>query len=172
MNTTGRSPSPAVRIWSILAVLSLSASCASMSGSESPRVSLVDLEVAEVTMLETTVRATIRIANPNPDPVELEGASFTLRVDGREIGSGTAPDPATVPRLESRTMPVTFHLSNAAAILRLRTILEARAFDWEMEGRLFARTSLGRRTIRVTERGRLDLQRDLENAAANPRPGE
>jgi LEA14-like dessication related protein len=146
--------------------LVLLATCACTTvGPEPPEVTLVNLKVEDMTMLETTLNVVIRVSNPNPEPLELDGAAFKLRLNGNRVGSGMTPEALTIPRLESRTVPVTFHVSNAAAIFKLRTIIEAKAFDWGLSGKLYAVTPLGRRTLRWSARGAWIWRRSL---AANP----
>jgi LEA14-like dessication related protein len=125
-----------------------------------------------MTMLETTLQVTVRISNPNPDPLALEGAAFKLRLDGHKVGSGMTPDELTVPRLESRTLQIAFHLSNPATILRLPTIVDSRSVDWSLNGKLYVRTSLGRRTLKVAQQGHLDLGELEEPSDARLSPGE
>jgi LEA14-like dessication related protein len=147
----------AVKLLSCLSMVVL-AGCASMGPVEPPDVTLVNLEVTEVTPFETTLEAEVRIINPNPDPLAVEGASFKLELLDHKIGTGTSSATATVPALDSATVPVTFRLNNVAAVSRLRTVLEAEALDWRLRGTVFARNaSGGRMSLEVEESGRLSF---------------
>ena len=146
-----------MKLMACLATLLLAA-CASMEPVEPPDVTLVNLEVTDVTPFETTIEAEVRIINSNPDPLAVEGASFKLELLDHKIGTGTSSATVTVPGLDSATVPVTFRLNNIAAISRLRTVLEAETLDWRLDGTVYARREAGGRLkLKVEESGRLDL---------------
>jgi LEA14-like dessication related protein len=159
----------AVKLLSCLSMVVL-AGCASMGPVEPPDVTLVNLEVTEVTPFETTLEAEVRIINPNPDPLAVEGASFKLELLDHKIGTGTSSATATVPALDSATVPVTFRLNNVAAVSRLRTVLEAEALDWRLRGTVFARNaSGGRMSLEVEESGRLSFD-DMTTSGRSTAP--
>ncbi len=147
----------ALKLLSSVSIVVL-AGCASMEPIEPPDVTLVNLEVTEITPFETTLEAEVRIINPNPEPLAVEGSSFKLELLDRKIGTGTSSARVTVPGLDSATVPVTFRLNNVAAVSRLRTVLEAEALDWRLRGTVFAsRGGGGRMNLKVEESGRLSL---------------
>ena len=155
-----------------LSLLSLTvlAGCASMEPVEPPDVTLVNVQVTEVTPFETTLEAEVRIINPNPDPLAVEGASFKLELLDRKIGTGTSSTATTVPALDSATVPVIFRLNNVAAVSRLRTIMEAEVLDWSLRGTVFARrASGGRMNLKVDESGRLSLD-DMTSTGSSTAP--
>lgn len=135
----------------------LAVACASMSGHEPLEVTLSNLEVGEVTVFETTVEARLRITNPNPEPLSVNGASFTLTLDDRKIGTGTAPEAFTVDRLDSTVIRATFNINNAAAVLQLRDILDRQTVRYAVRGSLFTDGAFGTRRVRVEKSGTLDL---------------
>jgi len=141
----------------VLVALALLSGCASLEQAEPPGVTLVDLRIADVTVFETSLEATVRVTNPNPEPLEVEGASFKLRLNGHKVGTGTAPAATTVPALESVTVEARFHLSNLAALRRLQELLESEAVEYGLESRLFVRRPWGRSTLRAATTGRIDL---------------
>ncbi len=148
----------------VLVALAVLTGCASLERAESPDVTLVDLRITDVTVFETSLEATVRVTNPNPEPLEIEGASFKLRLNGHKVGAGTAPAAATVAALDSVTVEARFHLSNLAALRRLQELLESEAVEYGLESRLFVRRPWGRSTLRAATSGRIDL-------AGGGRPG-
>jgi LEA14-like dessication related protein len=146
------------------------AACASTDPVEQPDVTLVDLRVGEVTVFETTLHAVVRVVNPSPEPLELEGASFKLDLEGRKIASGTAAASLSVPRLDSATMPVTFHVNNIAAFSKLRAVIEEEGFGWRLRGVLYSTGSWGRSRIRVERSGRLDLDETVASPVESSLP--
>jgi len=147
----------AVKLLSFVSIVVI-AGCASMEPVEPPDVTLVNLEVTEVTPFETTLEAEVRIINPNPEPLAVEGSSFKLELLDHKIGTGTSSARVTVPGLDSATVPMTFRLNNVAAVSRLRMFLEAEALDWRLRGTVYARRPTGgRMNLKVEESGRLSL---------------
>jgi LEA14-like dessication related protein len=157
------------RMMSLLSMVVV-AGCASMEPVEPPDVTLVNLEVTEVTTFETTLEAEVRIINTTPDPLAVEGASFKLELLDHKIGTGTSSASVVVPRLDSATVPVTFRLNNVAAVSRLRAILEAESLDWRLRGTVYARRdSGGRMSLKVEESGRLSLD-DMTSTGSSTAP--
>ena len=146
---------PALLAFSLLLT---TAGCNSTGLLERPEVTLVGLELIEMTVFETTLRAKLRISNPNPDPLAVEGAVFKLYLDGRKVGRGMTPDSFTVGRLDSQVTEVTFHVNNAAALLRLHEILEQEAVSYGVRASLFTQGYFGTRRLRIERQGRFDFQ--------------
>lgn len=120
-------------------------------------VTLADVKITEVTMFETTLVAKLRITNPNPDPMTLDGGSFKLILDDKKVGTGTASESITVERLGSVVIDAVFHLNNASALLRLQNILQENEVTYGIQGSLFTQGTFGTRKITIEKSGRLDL---------------
>jgi LEA14-like dessication related protein len=75
----------------------LAAGCAGLP-TEPPRLSIVNLVRDEATMLEQTYRITLRIQNPNPRQLNVEGLSYSLQLGDRSFLSGVTDQPFTVPQ--------------------------------------------------------------------------
>ena len=155
-----RVPTP-VRLELIAAIaLVIAASGCATSGSIEPlQVTLADLEVSEVTVFETTLLARLRITNPNPEPFTIDGASFKLTLEDKKVGSGTTPETFTVERLDSTVVDAVFHINNASALLRLKSILEQKSVNYGITGSLFTQGTFGTKKIRIDKAGRLDLEK-------------
>lgn len=139
------------------AVLTLAAGCSSMASMEPLEVSLSNLEITDVTVFETTMVAQLRITNPNPEPLTINGGSFKLMLDDTKVGTGTASETFTVERLDSAVVDATFHLNNAAALLRLQGILQKKEVAYGVRGWLFTEGTFGTKKIKIDKTGRLDL---------------
>lgn len=131
--------------------------CSSMSTFEPLEVTLVDLEVSEVTVFETTLAAKLRVTNPNPEAFTIEGASFKLYLEDKKVGSGTCNETFSVERLDSTVIDVLFHLNNASAVLRLKDILEDDEVRYGIRGGLFLQGTFGSKKLNVEQTGRIDL---------------
>jgi LEA14-like dessication related protein len=139
----------------------LAVSCTSMSTLEPPEVTLVDIRAVDMTVFETTLEADLRVSNPNPEALALEGAAFKLYVDGKKLGSGMTPELLEVPRLGTAILHTTFHINNASALLRIRKILEDRELDYGLRGKLFVTRPNGTMRLKIEREGHLDLDNPL-----------
>ena len=133
-----------------------------MGSLEPPAVTLAGVELSEVTMFETTVQVKLRVSNPNPEPMTLEGASFKLRLEGYKIGQGLSSDTVAIDRLDSALLNVTFHVNNAIALLQLREILEQEAVDYGIRAVLYTQGSWGTKKLKVDKEGRLEFTSPVE----------
>ena len=150
------------RVLLALGVAAVAAGCATTTALEEMEITLADLEFTEATLFETTMVARMRVANPNPDPLSFEGASFKLYLDERKVGTGMAPEPFTVDGLATTVVDVTFHLNNATAIFRIVDVLkDKREVAYGVRGSLFTDSTFGRRKLKVNKMGTFDLE-DLE----------
>ena len=120
-------------------------------------VTLIDLGFGEVTVLETTLLCTIRIQNPNPVPLQLEGAVHRLYLNGFYIGEGTVSKASAVPRLGSTTQTAKVFLSNLSLIHRLRPIVESQKVDYQLKSTFYARDDQGGRRVNTEAEGGLSL---------------
>ena len=141
----------------LVLVLSVAAGCSSMAGLEPLDVTLSDIKITEVTVFETTMVAKLRITNPNPEALTINGGSFKLILDDKKVGTGTASETFTVERLDSAVIDAVFHINNASALLRLQGILQAKEVSYGVRGSLFTQGSFGTKKIKIEKTGRLDL---------------
>lgn len=140
----------------ILAIAALLPSCASLD-LEPPEVTLVNLQPTEATLFETTLLVKLRIANPNPEPLTFEGASFKLTLEGHKVGRGLTSESVTVDRFGTEIIEATFHVSNASLLLRLQQILEAKTVNYGVTGKLYLQQSGQSHKLKVQSEGRLEL---------------
>ena len=141
----------------VLTLLTLTAGCASLSNLEPPELTLVQVVPVEVTVFETTLDVQLRIANPNPDPITFEGASFKLTLDERKIGRGMTPETVTIDRFATEVVNLTFHVSNTSVLLRIQEILESKTVSYGVSGKLYVQLGTGTRKLKVQNTGQIDL---------------
>ena len=121
----------------------LTTGCASMTSVEPPEVTLVNLKFTEVTLFETTMIATLRITNPNPEAFSVQGASFKLYLEDHKVGTGVTSEVFSVERLDSHVVDATFHINNASALLRLRKIIEQKDVTYNVKSILYTEGVFG-----------------------------
>jgi LEA14-like dessication related protein len=152
----------------ICAALAVTAGCSSMAGVEPLEVTLSNLKITEVTVFETTLVAKLRVTNPNPEALTINGGSFKLILDDKKVGTGTASETFTVERLDSAVIDAVFHLNNASALLRVKDILQEQEVTYGVSGSLFTERSFGTRKIKIEKTGRLDLSNSNPTVIEEP----
>jgi LEA14-like dessication related protein len=142
-----------------LALLTIGLSGCATTGQLDPlEVTLVSLEVKETTMFETTMLAKLRVANPNPEPLSLEGATFKLLLEDKKVGRGLSSEIFTIERLSDYVMDVTFYVNNASALLRLPEIIKQESVDYGIRGAFFTEGPFGTKKLKFDKTGTLDLK--------------
>ena len=162
----------------MIATIVISAGCATTDELEELEITLSGLQFTEATLFETTMVATIRVTNPNPDPLSFEGASFKLYLDDRKVGTGLVPEPFDLAGLSSTVVDATFYLDNATAVFRLMDVIkDKREVGYGVRGALFSDGTFGRRKFKVEKTGQVDIEnlevpQSADPAAPKVQPGE
>lgn len=146
-----------LRLCALISLALIGIGCTSLGSLESPEVTLAGVQITEMTVFETTIETKLRIGNPNNEALTFDGASFKLELDDRKIGRGMTPELHTIPRLSTEVVPVTFHLNNAAAILRIKEILEKQRVTYTVWATLFLERGGGTRKLKSQRSGEIDL---------------
>jgi LEA14-like dessication related protein len=134
--------------------------CVTTGGLEPPGVTLVNLDVVDATLFETTLDVTVRIFNENPESMILDGAVIKLELDGVRVGKGASSERVEVPRLDSVTQRVSVHLNHLAVATRIKGIIESRVVDYGLTGKVYVVQPSGSvRKMTIANQGQLDLRR-------------
>ena len=105
-------------------VLTVLTGCASLSKNmEPPQVTLSNVRVLGVTLLEQQYVLTMRIQNPNDRPLHISGLSFELDINGENFANGVSNQKVTIPGYGQGTLDVT-GTSTLAGLLRQLSELE------------------------------------------------
>jgi len=131
--------------------------CSSTGSLEPLQVTLVDLQISDMTLFETAMVARLRITNPNPEALTIEGASFKLILDDKKIGTGTVKETFNVERLDSAVIDAVFYINNASALLRLKGIMGKTEVSYGIRGNLYTEGSFGTKKLSVDKMGTIDL---------------
>ncbi len=149
----------ALGIFACLLLIGGLSGCASLSSDREPvRVTVSDLRMIEATMLEQLYGLTLRIQNPNDTPIQFQGMSFELEINGREFGSGVSDSQVTVPafgdaKVEVRMVSTLFRLFRQLQSLQNES---NGPLGYEISGRIALADSLG--WLWFEEQGELDLR--------------
>jgi LEA14-like dessication related protein len=93
---------------------------------EPPRVSLVDVRPLEMTLLEQRYQLQMRIQNPNPAPLSVEGMDYRVELNEREFAYGVSPQPFSVPAYGETVVDVDVVTNLAHLIDQFRGLSAAR----------------------------------------------
>ena len=98
--------------------------CATMqSPLEAPHVSLTDLRVLDATLFEQRFALKIRVQNPNPVALPINGMNFRLDINDVELGRGVSDQAVTVPAYGESVFEINL-VSNFARIANQVRALE------------------------------------------------
>jgi len=122
---------------------------------EPPRLNVADLRVIEATPLEQRYLVKLRVQNPNPDGLTIDGLTFDLFFNGRHLASGMSGERVYVGRFSDEIMEVRA-TSTAFGLFRQLMALSrggARSFDYRLRGKL---SLSGYRPLPFDHRGSLN----------------
>jgi LEA14-like dessication related protein len=126
---------------------------------ETPRLSVVNVEMEQAGLWEQRFKVRMRVQNPNERHLPIKGLSYTLEVAGEDFARGVSDAAFSVPALGEAefTMNVT---ANAAAAL-VRYLNRRDSASDAVDYRIFGKVSLAEgflRSIPFEERGTLRLR--------------
>jgi len=93
---------------------------------EAPHVSLTDLRVLDATLFEQRFALKIRVQNPNPVELPINGMNFRLEINDVELGHGVSDKAVTVPAYGEAVFEINL-VSNFARIVNQIRALESGA---------------------------------------------
>lgn len=79
--------------------------CATMKV-EPPSVNVADIRLQDATLLEQRYRLQLRIQNPNPTELLIDGLSYEVEINGKPFAKGLSNRAVTVPRYGSELIEV------------------------------------------------------------------
>jgi LEA14-like dessication related protein len=121
-----------------------------------PSVNLVSVHFQTATALETTATFTIRLSNDAPESRLFTGSAHNIYLNGLYVGKGLTDNTVDVPRLGTVTQEITVHLSNLALATRIKSVIEARRFDYRIQSVFYGKGWFDR--MSSESEGTLDLK--------------
>ena len=122
-----------------------------------PEITLVDLDLTDLTLFETSGIFTVRLANENPEPLAVSGGVYNLYLGGWKIGKGLSNHAIEIPALGTATDEVELHLSNLAIATQIRSLYESGIVDYRIKAKIYIERSYGRRSMTINNEGRFDF---------------
>lgn len=158
MNVFGsRAAAGVIRRGTLLLVSGVLAGCAALpSGFEMPTITISSFDVANAGLFEQQMNLKLRIQNPNPDELRIDGIAFDLEVNDHSFAKGVGNQVVTVPRFGSAFMAVEAVSSLGGLIRQFGMLMQGDkpGFRYRITGRL---SVTGGMNIPFERRGEFDF---------------
>ncbi len=125
---------------------------------ESPNVTLSNIAPEEISLLEQRFRVSIRIQNPNPEPLRLRGLSYRLEFNGESFAKGVSSTTVEVPGFGTAVLETELVSTMFALMEQLRLLQDdAGVIHYRLKGTLHLADGLLRR-IPFEREGDIDFR--------------
>lgn len=131
-----------------------------------PALSLVDLRIGKLTLLESDATVTLRIDNENPVPIPVQGAGVELDLDGSSVGRGVTNQAFEIPAFSSTTQAVPIHLDNLSAVRKIAAAVQNKRVAYRVKANLYTAPESKLGKLRLSHEGDLDAKTFTDAATA------
>lgn len=152
-----------MKSWALGAACTALTACAAFAPKlETPKLSIVNVEIVKGDLFEQRLRARIKVENPNDRELAVKGITYTIEVGGEEFGRGISGSSFTVPRLGEAEFDMNVTANMAGTLMRLaQRAKEAGRTPDSVDYRIVGKVSLATgmlRSIPFEERGAFKLR--------------
>jgi LEA14-like dessication related protein len=126
---------------------------------ETPKLSVVNLELQKSDLWEQRMKVRMRVENPNDRPIPVKGLTVALEVQGQELAHGVSGASFNVPALGEAEFDMNMTANMAGALLKL--LGSGKQLGDSVDYRLSGKLSLSEgllRSIPFEDRGSFKLQ--------------
>ncbi len=137
--------------------------CAALTGQDPLRVSVAGIEPLEGQGLEMGFNVKLRVQNPNDAPVDYNGVSLQLNLNGQSFASGVSDQSGVVPRFGETVIEVPLTVPAFSAVRQLFAFAgDAKSgnIPYEVHGRLASGMGGG---TRFSDQGKMSLPAGMMN---------
>lgn len=146
-----------LRLLLLVASSLLLGGCASLPESDPLQITVAGVAPLEGQNMELRLIVKLRVQNPNDVPIDYNGVSLTMDVQGKTFASGVSDAAGAVPRFGEAVIEVPVTISAfrmARQAMSMATGGPIRRIDYEMRGKLAGGTF---RAVRFATTGSFDL---------------
>ncbi len=148
------------RNFALVLVVAVSACSGFAPKLETPRLSVVNVEVQQAGLWEQRLKVRMRVQNPNDRQLPIRGLAYTIEVAGEDFARGVTDTAFTVPALGEAEFDMNVTANAASALIKYLGKRDSAAED-SVDYRLVGKVSLSEgilRSIPFEERGTLRLR--------------
>ena len=103
---------------------------------ETPRLSIVDLEVRRANFMEQQLRVRVRVENPNDRSLPIKGLSYTVYLGGQGFATGVSDASFVVPARGTAEFNMDVTANAAGALFSVLSRPRGQGIDYRMKGRV------------------------------------
>jgi LEA14-like dessication related protein len=103
---------------------------------EPPRISLANIQVQEVSGLETVFQIQLRIFNTNDVDLKVKGIETELEVNGRHFATGVSNTTVDIPSFDTQLVPVTVYSSVIDMFKSIYGLRESEQLTYRLRGKV------------------------------------
>lgn len=103
---------------------------------QTPRLSIVDIEVRRANFLEQELRVRMRVENPNDRSLPIQGLSYTVYLSGQQFATGVSDASFVVPALGTAEFNMDVTANAAGALFAILSRPRGQGVDYHMKGRV------------------------------------
>lgn len=103
---------------------------------QTPRLSIVDIQVRKANLLEQDLRVRMRVDNPNDRSLPIKGLSYTVFLGGQEFATGVSDASFIVPALGTAEFDMDVTANAAGALFAILGKPRGQGIDYHMKGRV------------------------------------
>lgn len=103
---------------------------------QTPKLSIVDVEVVKATFLEQQLRVRMSVENPNDRSLPVQGLSYTVYLGSQEFATGVSDASFVVPALGTAEFNMDVTANAAGAIFAVLSKPRGQGIDYRMQGRV------------------------------------
>jgi len=103
---------------------------------EPPRISLANIQVQEVSGLETVFQIQLRVFNTNDVDLTVKGIETELEVNGRHFATGVSSTPVDIPSFDTQLVPITVYSSVIDMFKSIYGLHESEQLAYRLKGKV------------------------------------
>lgn len=120
----------------LLLALALSSCALLVPKLQTPRLSIVNIEVRKASFVEQQLRVRVRVENPNDRSLPVQGLSYTLYISGQAFATGASDASFVVPALGNAEFDMDVTANAAGALFTILAKPPGQSIDYRMKGRV------------------------------------
>ena len=118
-------------------VILLIASCAGVGKQlDPPRISLANIQVLEVTGLETAFQIQLRVFNANDVDLNVKGIKAELEINGQTFATGVSNTPVDIPSYGTELVTITVYSSVIKMFRSVYGLKDSEELKYRLNGKL------------------------------------